>query len=46
MLAALTPDHYLPLIYVIALRRPGEQVTSRVEGFDGSSISMFTVQLE
>ncbi len=45
MLSAPTPDHYLPLLYVIALRRPGEQVTFPVEGFDGGSISMLTVQI-
>jgi 4,5-DOPA dioxygenase extradiol len=40
-----TPDHYLPLLYVIALRRKGEQVSFPVEGFDGGSISMLSVQL-
>ena len=42
-LSAPTPDHYLPLLYVIALRRPSEQVTFPVEGFDGGSVSMLTV---
>ena len=42
-LSAPTPDHYLPLLYVIALRRHGEQVTFPVEGFDGGSVSMLTV---
>ena len=45
MLSAPTPDHYLPLLYVIALRRDGEQVTFPVEGFDGGSISMLTVRI-
>ena len=45
LLAAPTPDHYLPLLYVIALRRKGEAVSFPVEGFDGGSISMLTVQL-
>ena len=45
LLAAPTPDHYLPLLYVIGLRRPGEQVTFPVEGFDGGSISMLTVRM-
>ncbi len=35
MLSAPTPDHYLPLLYVIALRRDGEQVTFPVEGSHG-----------
>lgn len=45
MLSAPTPDHYLPLLYVVALRRPGDRVTFPVEGFDGGSISMLTVQV-
>ena len=45
LLSAPTPDHYLPLLYVIASRRPGEEVTFPVEGFDGGSISMLTVQV-
>jgi 4,5-DOPA dioxygenase extradiol len=45
MLSVPTPDHYLPLLYVIASRRPGEQVSFPVEGFDGGSISMLTVQI-
>ena len=45
MLSVPTPDHYLPLLYVIGLRRRGEQVSFPVEGFDGGSISMLTVQI-
>ena len=45
MLSAPTPDHYLPLLYVIALRRPDDRVTFPVEGFDGGSISMLTIQI-
>lgn len=45
MLSAPTPDHYLPLLYVIALRRAGDRVSFPVEGFDGGSISMLTVQI-
>ena len=45
MLSAPTPDYYLPLLYVIALRRDDEQVTFPVEGFDGGSISMLTVRV-
>ncbi len=39
-----TPEHYLPLLYVCALRRPGETPTFPVEGFTGGSISMTTVR--
>jgi len=45
MLAAPTPDHYLPLIYMLAQHRPGEAVRFPVEGFDGGSISMLSVQI-
>jgi 4,5-DOPA dioxygenase extradiol len=40
-----TPDHYLPLLYVIATRREGEPVSFPVEGVDGGSVSMLTVRL-
>jgi 4,5-DOPA dioxygenase extradiol len=45
MLSAPTPDHYLPLLYVLAQHRPGDAVSFPVEGFDGGSISMLAVQL-
>jgi 4,5-DOPA dioxygenase extradiol len=45
MLAIPTPDHYLPLLYVLAQHQPGEPVTFPVEGFDGGSISMLAVQI-
>ena len=45
LLSAPTPDHYLPLLYVIALRRKGESISFPVEGFDGGSVSMLTVQI-
>lgn len=44
ILAAPTPDHYLPLLYILGLRREDDQVTFPVEGFDGGSISMLTVR--
>ena len=45
MMSVPTPDHYLPLLYVLALRREGEAVSFPVEGFDGGSISMLTVRI-
>jgi 4,5-DOPA dioxygenase extradiol len=45
MLSAPTPDHYLPLLYILALKCDGEDVTFPVEGFDGGSISMTTVRI-
>ena len=44
-LSAPTPDHYLPLLYVIALQRKEDEVSFPVEGFDGGSISMLTVRI-
>jgi 4,5-DOPA dioxygenase extradiol len=44
-LSAPTPDHYLPLLYVIALQREGEQVSFPVEGVDGGSVSMLTIRI-
>jgi 4,5-DOPA dioxygenase extradiol len=45
MLSAPTPDHYLPLLYVIAQARAGEEITFPVEGFDGGSISMLSIRV-
>ena len=45
LLSVPTPDHYLPLLYVIALRRESEPVSFPVEGFDGGSISMLSVRI-
>jgi 4,5-DOPA dioxygenase extradiol len=39
-----TPDHYLPLLYVLATAQSGEAVSFPVEGVDGGSISMLAVQ--
>jgi 4,5-DOPA dioxygenase extradiol len=46
VLAVPTPDHYLPLLYVIGARQSREAVTFPVEGVDGGSISMLAVQVE
>jgi 4,5-DOPA dioxygenase extradiol len=44
-LAAPTPDHYLPLLYVLAQHREGEPIHFPAQGFDGGSISMLAVQI-
>jgi len=45
MLSVPTPDHYLPLLYVIATRQQREGITFPVEGVDGGSISMLAVEV-
>ena len=45
MLSIPTPDHYLPLLYVLGTRQQGERITFPVEGVDGGSISMLSVQV-
>ena len=40
-----TPDHYLPLLYVLGAAEPGEPIRFPIEGVDGGSISMLTVQI-
>ena len=44
-LAVPTPDHYLPLLYVIGTRTSSEPVAFPVEGVDGGSISMLAVRV-
>jgi len=43
--SAPTPDHYLPLLYLAALKRPSDHVTYPLEGYDGGSMSMLSVLL-
>jgi 4,5-DOPA dioxygenase extradiol len=43
-LSVPTPEHYLPLLYVLALQREDELIKFPVKGFDGGSISMLTIQ--
>jgi 4,5-DOPA dioxygenase extradiol len=45
MLSIPTPDHYLPLLYVLAASRQGDVITFPVEGVDGGSVSMLAVQV-
>jgi len=45
VLSVPAPDHYLPLLYVIALQNRDEPVTFPVEGFDGGSVSMLAVRV-
>jgi 4,5-DOPA dioxygenase extradiol len=42
-LSAPTPDHFLPLLYVLAQHEGDDPVSFPVEGFDGGSVSMLCV---
>jgi 4,5-DOPA dioxygenase extradiol len=44
-LAVPTPDHYLPLLYVLAQHDAGDSISFPVEGFDGGSMSMLAVRI-
>src|SRR6185437_13272699 len=45
VLSAPTPDHYLPLLYVLGTWREGDTIGFPTEGVDGGSISMLTVSI-
>ena len=45
LLSIPTPDHYLPLLYILGLRRKDEAITFPVEGVDGGSVSMLAVRI-
>ena len=45
LLSVPTPDHYLPLLYVLACRQEQEAITFPIEGVDGGSISMLSVKV-
>ncbi len=46
LLSIPTPDHYLPLLYVLGTRiARRERLSFPVEGVDGGSISMLAVQI-
>lgn len=44
-LSAPTPDHYLPLLYVLGAAGEGDEVSFPIDGFDGGSISMTCVRI-
>jgi len=45
LLSVPTPEHYLPLLYVLGARHDGEPVHFPVEGIEGGSVSMLSVRL-
>ncbi len=44
-LSVPTPEHYLPLLYVLGTQRQNEAITFPVTGMEGGSISMLTAQV-
>lgn len=40
-----TPDHCLPLLYVLGTMQHGDSVTLPIEGVDGGSVSILSVRL-
>lgn len=45
LLSVPTPEHYLPLLYVIATQQDDEALSFPVEGIDMSSLSMLSVAI-
>lgn len=43
ILSAPTPDHYLPLLYILGTWREGDSISFPIEGVDGGSISMLAI---
>ena len=44
-LSVPSPDHFLPLLYVLGLRRAEDEVSFPVEGIEGGSLSMLAVRI-
>jgi len=45
LMAVPTPEHLLPLFYVLGTRAADEPLSFPVEGFDGGSVSMMSVRV-
>jgi len=45
-LAVPTPEHYLPLLYVLGAQQPGESAAVAVDGLEIRSISMLSVTVD
>ncbi len=44
-LAVPSPDHFLPLLYILGLQSEGDAVTFPVEGIEGGALSMLSVRV-
>lgn len=45
MLSVPTPEHYLPLLYILGAQRPGDRISFPVEGMAMGSLSMRSVAI-
>lgn len=45
LLSVPTPEHYLPLLYILGMGSPEEEISFPVEGIEGGSVSMLAVQI-
>jgi 4,5-DOPA dioxygenase extradiol len=45
LLSIPTPDHYLPLLYVLGARQGTDAISFPVQGVDGGSVSMLAVRV-
>ena len=45
LLSVPTPEHYLPLLYVLGLHEKDEPIDFPLEGIDGGSVSMLAVKI-
>ena len=46
LLAVPTPDHYLPLLYVLGAQRDGESVHIAIDGIEIKSIGMLSLWVD
>lgn len=45
MLSIPTPEHFLPLLYILGTQHDNEPLSFPIEGIEGGSVSMLTVQV-
>lgn len=45
MLSIPTPEHFLPLLYILGTQGENEQISFPVEGIEGGSVSMLSVRV-
>jgi 4,5-DOPA dioxygenase extradiol len=45
MLSIPTPEHFLPLMYILGTQRQDEKISFPIDGIEGGSVSMLTVRV-